>query len=130
MQNVAKEPGIRELYVASPGYALLSVDFNQQELGALAQHCYTRYGFSVLKDVINAGFDVHAWAGTKIEGYFNHLPPLDVNNKELCEAYKEIINNFKEVDADKFSATRSMAKPCNFGQENLVINGFNSIVYL
>ena len=40
---------------------LCATDFSHIELNAFGQACYTRFGYSVMRDVINAGLDPHRW---------------------------------------------------------------------
>jgi hypothetical protein len=59
IQNLRREEGFRECFVADPGCALVSVDYAQLELCTLAQACYSLFGQSRLRERINAGEDVH-----------------------------------------------------------------------
>lgn len=115
MQNIAKEPGIREQYVAPPGYVICSCDYNQQELVALAQICYTRYGFSRLRDLINHGIDVHNYTGCRIGGVFAQLPDFSADDEDILEAYRQAILAFKKENPTKFQELRKLAKAANFG---------------
>ena len=63
-QNV--DPRARGCFVPRPGYLLFSIDYSQMELGTLAQTCYSLFGYSVLRDKINAGVDVHAYTGARL----------------------------------------------------------------
>lgn len=63
LMNLPRAEGIRGIYVAPEGYCLAAIDYSQLELCALAQHCYTNFGFSVMRDVINQGEDLHYWFG-------------------------------------------------------------------
>ena len=40
---------------------MCATDYSFVELVCLAQSCYTRFGRSVLRDVINADVDPHSW---------------------------------------------------------------------
>lgn len=73
IQNV--DPRVRGCYV--PGTlpdaygvqrqcVVLSVDFKALELVSAAQKCYSLFGYSALRDVINAGIDPHEWLGARI----------------------------------------------------------------
>lgn len=115
VQNVAKEVGIREMYIASPGYALVSCDYNQQELIALAQSCYTRFGFSLMRDLINNDIDIHGYMGSTINGSFEGLPMLDVKKEELLNEYKKRIKNFKSSNPKRFKELRQLSKALDFG---------------
>lgn len=115
LQNIAKEVGIREMYIASPGYALVSCDYNQQELIALSQSCYSRFGYSLMRDLINNGIDLHGYMASTIEGCFDGLAPIDVNKPDLLSEYKKRIKDFKSKNPHRFKECRALSKALNFG---------------
>ena len=115
LQNVSKEPGIREQYMATPGYVLCSCDYNQQELVALAQICYTTYGFSRLRDLINSGIDVHGYMGATIGGVLDGFPEFNVENAEIVKKYKDAIADYKHTQPSKYKELRQLSKALNFG---------------
>lgn len=47
---------------------LCATDYSFLELCGFAQACYTRFGFSVMRDVINAGLDPHRWFAGVMKG--------------------------------------------------------------
>jgi len=59
LQNIPRVGGVRELFVPKPGHKFFIVDYSFLELCTLAQTCYSRYGFSRLRDIINSGRDPH-----------------------------------------------------------------------
>ena len=60
-QQLPREGGIRELFVAKPGHTFIITDYSAIELATLAQVNYTRYGFSKMRDMINDGVDLHKY---------------------------------------------------------------------
>ena len=56
------------MFIPSPGYLLVSVDYAQLELCALAESCYRRFGNSKLMETINAGMDCHKYMATFYTG--------------------------------------------------------------
>lgn len=117
VQNPPKEERMREHYIADPGYVLNSCDYSQQELVCLAQDCYTEYGFSTMRDLINNDIDLHGYIAARIGKKFEDLPRIDAADPELIALYKEIIEYFKEDDKGKFKFLRALAKALNFGSE-------------
>ncbi len=101
VQQVPRAGGLREAFVASPGYLLLSVDYAAAELRALAAHCRHRFGRSALADVLAAGADPHAHTAALI---------LGVPTDEFL-AWKTGEGNLPK----KFAAARQAAKAINFG---------------
>lgn len=55
IQQTPRTGGYREMFIASPGYVLVAVDYKFIELCTLAAICEFRYGKSVLADVIRKG---------------------------------------------------------------------------
>lgn len=117
MQNIAKEPGIREQYIAPPGYVLCSCDYNQQELIALAQACYVRFGFSRLRDLINHDIDTHGYMGATIAGIFRGLPDFTTEEEDILHGYKNALATFKKEQPGKYKELRQLSKALNFGSK-------------
>lgn len=88
LQNLPRMEGIRGMYVAPPGYCLVSVDYNQLELCALAEHCWLKYGISKMRELINAGVDVHSWFGKEIAGAEGEDPEL--LSKDKLKFFRQI----------------------------------------
>jgi DNA polymerase I-like protein with 3'-5' exonuclease and polymerase domains len=98
IQQVPRKGGFRESFRPSPGHFFLAVDYSFIELVTLAAVCETRYGKSVLADVIRAGRDPHAYTAAILLG----MAPDD-------------FLALRESDPKKFKEWRQMAKPLNFG---------------
>lgn len=112
LQNLPREPGIREIYCAAKGNVLVSIDYNQLELCSLAQDCYIRFGKSRLGDMINKGIDVHAYLGGRMYG---QIPEeVDITKDAEVVALIALIKKLKEDKAFK-DGPRSFAKVANFG---------------
>ena len=58
-QQLPRLGGIRSLFKSDVGKELLITDYSAIELATLAQVSYKRYGYSVMKDLINEGKDLH-----------------------------------------------------------------------
>jgi hypothetical protein len=115
IQNQPKEPGIREIYEAEEGKVLLACDYNQQEMVSLAQHCYTRFGYSRLREVLNAGIDAHDYFAGNMLKLFDDLPEIDPNDKVIVDMYHKALADFIKKDPARFDTVRSGSKPANFG---------------
>lgn len=68
-QNLPREPGLRECYVARPGCVILSADWKAAELHALAQACIDLGLDSHLARLLNEGIDVHLWFACLMRGW-------------------------------------------------------------
>lgn len=97
LQNVKKEPGLRECFVPRPGFVLASLDYGQLELCTWAQACLKIVGESKLAIALNQGVDVHSMLGAKL---FNL-------------SYEWVKANRKHNDQAKDA--RQAGKPGNFG---------------
>lgn len=60
-QQLPREGGIRELFVAKKNHTFIITDYSAIELVTLAQITYKRYGFSKMMDMINDGVDLHKY---------------------------------------------------------------------
>lgn len=111
-QNVPREPGMREMYKASPGCVLVSVDYNQLELCSLSQDCYLRFGFSVMGDLINKGICVHSYLGGRVSGQIKNK--VDPKNDAEVEELRLLIKSLRATpEFDK--GPRALAKIADFG---------------
>ena len=103
IQNLNREPGLRECYVPREGYVLISVDWAAAELHTLAQTCILMGLDSNLARVLNSGQDVHMWFGAQMKGWTYDWAQEARKGKHGAEASKAA------KDA------RQMSKAANFG---------------
>jgi hypothetical protein len=96
-QNLTRAGGIRGIYIPEDGFLFLATDFNQLELCSLAQSCWTRFGRSKMRELINAGVDLHYWFG------------------DIIAVKAGRIFTPEEADSDERKEFRSRAKAANFG---------------
>lgn len=118
-QNVGEEA--RHAYVARPGYILFSTDIRQMELVTLAQKIYSLLGWSVLRDKINAGEDVHAFLAAQIcvatdNDFRNWAMSQSVQSPEDVHRLFEMLKESEHQEhRDKFNHYRLLAKPTGLG---------------
>ncbi len=98
IQQLPRNGGIRECFVASPGHYLLAIDYEFIELRTLAAICEHRYGKSKLADVIRDSIDPHCYTAALIRGM-------------SLEAFMQL----KDTDPATFKNDRQRAKAVNFG---------------
>lgn len=98
IQQFPREQDIRAIFIARPGFKLLTIDFSALELRTLAVVCEHRFGFSKLADTIRAGVDPHAYTAALIL----NLP---------LAAFTAL----KETNEALFKDARQKAKVLNFG---------------
>lgn len=96
IQNIRREPGIRECFVPRKGNVFISADYEMAELHTLAQVCKKLFGHSRLGDKLNENFDPH----------------LDFASQLLGITYSEALS--RKTDEDVKEA-RQRAKVANFG---------------
>jgi DNA polymerase I-like protein with 3'-5' exonuclease and polymerase domains len=60
-QQLPRLGGIREMFKANTGSTFIITDYSTLELATLAQVTYERYGYSVMRDKINDGEDLHKY---------------------------------------------------------------------
>lgn len=96
--------------MAPPGHVLVAIDYSTIEVVALAQHCYTKYGFSRFRELINMGVDVHRWLGAKATGLLTPERDLSADStQEDATALNEWLKTVVDKDL------RSFAKCAVFG---------------
>lgn len=98
LQNMPREPGIRELWVAPPGEVFISADYPALELRTFGQICKNVFGFSQVLDDLNDGVDLHSGVVADL----------------LHIRLEEVIKRKKEGDP-LIGRARTMGKAVNFG---------------
>lgn len=109
LQQPPKKDGVRQLYVPAPPGApytprrkdavLVAIDYSQQELCFLAEHCMRNFGFSKLGDTINAGICVH--------------------RKTASEYFRKVIEDITD-DERQFGKVPNFGCPGMLGAKSLV----------
>lgn len=101
VQNIRTVKGIREIFIARPGYAFVTGDYKAAELHTLAQVCYDQFGKSSMGDALRSGKDVHGIMGARLKGG--------------CTYEEFLAGVAAETDAlDPFTFARGIGKNCNF----------------
>lgn len=97
LQNQPRSGETRACFVARPGFAYCSVDYDTAELRALAAFCEETFGYSAMADALRAGEDIHLLLAATI---------LSIS---VEEAKQRLADNDPEVQN-----ARQLAKNCNF----------------
>lgn len=116
-------PRVRAAIVPEDGYVLYSVDYDGMELVTLAQKCYSLFGFSVLRDVINKGWDAHAYLGSHLAYYLDEDFREAVQEEcgaspdgdQLYLAFDKCKKSKHEEVRAFFKSYRKLAKPTGLG---------------
>lgn len=87
-QQLPRDGDIRSCFIAGSGNTFLITDYSTLELCTLAQITYTKYGHSVMRELINEGRDLHRY-------------------------YASVLHKCKEEHVTK--SQRQEAKAANFG---------------
>lgn len=106
------DPRVRQCYVPRPGHVLCSVDYQAIELASLAQKCYSLFGYSVHRDRINDGVDLHAYLGAQL------AVSMDYGNFQTAGDPLDIYADFldlKNERPDYYKHWRKFAKPVGLG---------------
>lgn len=98
IQNLPRDGGVREAFVARKGYVYACADFHVAELVCLAQVCLRLFGRSNMADALRAGMDLHLTTASKILG----------------KEYEKTVALYKAGDK-KAKEARQLAKAVNFG---------------
>ncbi len=98
LHSMPRKGGVRECFVARPGYLFSSEDYTAGELVTLAWNCLKLVGHSRLAEALNAKVDVHtALAGT------------------LCGKSYDVMMEAKKAKAKWADDLRQVGKKSNFG---------------
>ena len=68
IQQLPRDGDIRSMFKAREGNTLLITDYSAIELATLAQHVYTNFGSSVMRNKINDGADLHKYYASVLFG--------------------------------------------------------------
>lgn len=113
--RLSGELSVRETYVARPGWLICSNDYGSLELCSFAQVVYWLFGYSSLRDQINAGYSPHSFFGAQLCYHlyepFRACLPHGANADEIYHFFLE----FKKVDSEQFKFYRTLAKPTGLG---------------
>lgn len=102
------DPRVRPAYVAEDGRVICSIDYSFIELVSAAQRCFSLFGQSKLRDLINADMDPHAALGVVIANQ------MDPERKYPGISYDDFLK-LKKTDNDFFKHFRGLAKPTGLG---------------
>ena len=94
------------MYKPYDGMILCATDFSFLELCAFAEACYSRYGFSVMMDVINAGLDPHRW----FAGVMEKVITPDLTHKDDSQWVAEVSELLKREVPDSVRQKAKAAK--------------------
>lgn len=103
VQNLNREPGLRECYVPRPGFVLVSVDWSAAELHSLAQVCTWLGLRSKLAEVLREGRDPHL-----------HFACIQ-NSWPYAWAVEAMAGKHGPAAKKQVKEARQWAKPFNFG---------------
>ena len=111
-QNLpSSEPGLRENFIPADGRVFLFIDYNQEELCAIAQHCQLMFNHSLMYNLINHGMDLHSTFAAYRDGRLEKYDLHNLSEEDIAEI-KPILKEYKE-DKD-LSKRRKISKICNF----------------
>jgi len=68
VQQVSRDGGLRECYVARPGHVFIGADYDTLEMRSLAQVAYRLFGMSKMREVLQSGRDLHLAFGASLLG--------------------------------------------------------------
>jgi len=98
LHSMPREGGVRECFVARPGYVYSSEDYAAGELVTLADACLRVVGWSKMADALNEGLDPHlALAGT------------------FCNKPYDVMEAAKKAKEKWLDPLRQVGKKTNFG---------------
>jgi len=115
------EINVRHCYVPDPGWVLCSVDFASIEFVSMAQKCFSLFGHSVMRDLINRGVDPHAYLGAQLALQLEpDFAAVCYTNRwadpfVVLDAFLACKDSPDRSLSDFFKKYRKLAKPVGFG---------------
>ena len=103
VQNQPRRGGVRECFVARPGWVFITADYAVAELCGLAQILEDRFGQSSMADVLRTGQDIHLWFAAQLM----HCTYQEAVDRKAGKYGAEL----KKLAEDM----RQLAKPADFG---------------
>lgn len=118
--ETGEEINIRECYIPRPGRLLCSIDFAALEFCSMGQVCFDLFGYSVMRDLINAGHDPHAYLGAQIalhqhEDFAEVVADYAHDPMAVYAAFKGCADHEEKDLRDFYKQYRKLAKPVGFG---------------
>jgi DNA polymerase family A len=102
IQNLPRKAGMRECFVPrncemsiprEQRKILVAADFGMAELVSLAENCYQLFGYSKLRDALNAGIDPHLDLAAMFLG-ISYEEAKRRKNEELLQEYRQMCKAF------------------------------------
>lgn len=109
LNNIPTMQGVRECFVARPGYVYWDGDYDQAELCSLSQECIDKFGYSRMAEVIRSGKDIHSVVGVTLVHEFGQGHLFDPAEDEYAQFKRQ------GKKGGKFYQWRQLAKAFNFG---------------
>lgn len=111
------DPRARQVFIPREGNLLCSCDYSALELVCFAQKTYSLFGYSIHRDKIMAGYDLHAYLGAQLAMRFDEdFSRLGL--KDPDEIY-QLFASFKKSEDEElrafFAKWRKFAKPVGLG---------------
>jgi len=111
------DPRARQVFIPRDGNLLCSCDYSAIELVCFAQKTFSLFGYSVHRDKVLAGYDLHAYLGAQLARRFDSdFAQLGLDDPD--EAYRFFISLKKAEDEELkkfFGKWRKFAKPVGLG---------------
>lgn len=104
---------LKNIFAPYDDTILCATDFSYVELTGFAQTCYTRFGKSTMRDIINAGIDPHRW----FAGVMTKLITTDLSHKDDPQWIAELNKFLKENVPD---SVRQLAKAAKLALQGVI----------
>lgn len=121
--NIQQIPNlVRPCFKARAGFYLCSIDYSAIELVSLAQKCYSLFGTSKLRDLINSGGDAHGYLGAQLALHFHEdfralceREEIGDDRDQVYRAFKKCENSDSPEVVEFYDKFRTFAKPTGLG---------------
>lgn len=121
-QNLPRDLGVRECFMADEGWVIVANDFSALELCSSAWRTYSIYGQSRLYDLLVEGRDPHSFYGAQLVYYLDpesdcaQLMTATSMSWEDCLERQDDFEAYKKTDPGYYKEWRTIAKPTGLGR--------------
>jgi len=112
------DPRARDCFIPDPGHVFASVDYSALELVSVAQKTFSLFGYSVHRDKVLAGYDLHSFLGSQLalhldEDFAQTAKGLDAD--EVYDKFFALKTSENQSDRKFWKHWRTFAKPTGLG---------------
>ena len=108
------DPRARPVFIPDEDHVICSVDYSSLELVALAQKTFSMFRYSVHRDKLLKGYNLHSYLGAQLATHLHDGFSEEARGMDADEAYALFMQK-KKTDPEFYGHWRKFAKPVGLG---------------